>query len=121
MQRVNDVCERHGITHSQYNVLRILAGQPDGHARCDIARRLIDRSPDVTRLIDRLERSGFVERGWSPQNRRLSVAKITPAGQKLLDAMKPEMCALHQQLSDTVSPEDLEALVRVSNQLVAEP
>ena len=120
MQRVNDLCARHGITHSQYNVLRILAGQPEGHARCDIARRLIDRSPDVTRLIDRLERAGLVERGWSPQNRRLSVAKITPAGQKLLDDMKPEMCALHRKMAESLSAADLEALVRITNQLAAD-
>jgi DNA-binding MarR family transcriptional regulator len=120
MQRVNAICERHGITHSQYNVLRILAGQPEGHARCDIARRLIDRSPDVTRLVDRLERAGLVERGWSPQNRRLSVAKITAAGRARLDAIKPEMCSLHRELAASLSREDLETLVRISNRLATE-
>src|ERR1700753_2794156 len=50
------VVEPFGITQPQYNVLRILRGvHPDGHPRRDIAARMIDRAPDVTRIIDRLE------------------------------------------------------------------
>jgi DNA-binding MarR family transcriptional regulator len=113
-QRMNEICERHGITNSQYNVLRILAGCPDGQARCDIAKRLIDRAPDVTRLVDRLERSGLVERSWSPENRRHSIARITPAGATLLDTMKADMCAIHQEFAAALSPADLETLVRIS-------
>jgi DNA-binding MarR family transcriptional regulator len=119
-QRVNEICERHGITNSQYNVLRILAGCPEGHARCDIAKRLTDRAPDVTRLVDRLERSGYVERSWSAENRRHSIARITPAGATLLDAMKPDMCAIHKEVAAALSPADLEALVRISSQLAAD-
>ena len=120
MQQVNEVCERHGITHSQYNVLRILAGEPEGHPRCEIAKRLIDRAPDVTRLIDRLERSGLVERGWSRENRRHSIAKITPAGLKLLDTMRPDMCRLHQECSKGLTQDELKALVRIGNRLVSD-
>ena len=119
-QRVNEICERHGVTNSQYNVLRILAGCPEGHARCDIAKRLTDRAPDVTRLVDRLERSGYVERTWSPENRRHSIARITPAGAALLQAMQPDMCAIHREIADALSPADLEALVRISHRLTAD-
>src|ERR1700736_1567714 len=53
---MDELCESHRITRPQYNVMRILRGvHPQGHARCEIARRMIDRSPDVTRLVDRLQ------------------------------------------------------------------
>ena len=65
-ERMDRVCAEHGITHGQYNVLRILRGaHPDGHPRGEIAARLIERAPDVTRLVDRLERHGYVERARS--------------------------------------------------------
>ena len=74
-----------GITHAQYNVLRILRGAgPEGLPRCEIACRMIDRAPDVTRLIDRLERRRLVERGRDHADGRRSVTRITRAGVVLL-------------------------------------
>ena len=58
--RFENIIEPFGITASQYNVLRILKGAPEGHPRCEIIVRMIDRAPDITRLIDRLEKSGLV-------------------------------------------------------------
>ncbi len=76
---LEEVCAAHGITHDQYNVLRILRGvHPEGHPRYAIAERLIDRSPDVTRLLDRLEREGFVGRSRSDEDRRLSISLNGP-------------------------------------------
>lgn len=57
------VCEEHGITRAQYNVLRILRGvHPGGHARCEIACRMLDRASDITRLVDRLQARRLVKR-----------------------------------------------------------
>src|SRR6202166_638342 len=57
------LCAEVGLSASQYNVLRILRGvHPEGHSRCEIARRMIERAPDVTRLVDRLEKRGWGER-----------------------------------------------------------
>jgi DNA-binding MarR family transcriptional regulator len=113
-QRLNDVCRRHGITHDQYNILRILRGvHPEGHPRFEIANRLIRRAPDVTRLIDRLERQGLVERGWSPENRRLSIATITGAGLALLGELDPELHALEQEMVAGLSAGELRELSRV--------
>src|SRR5215204_1880034 len=93
-QRMNDVCREHGVTHDQYNILRILRGvHPTGHPRCEIAKRLISRAPDVTRLLDRLVRQGLVERGWAPDNRRHSIATITPVGLALLEKIDPQIDA----------------------------
>jgi DNA-binding MarR family transcriptional regulator len=84
--------EKHGMTQGQYNVLRILKGALlEGYARGTIAQRLIDRAPDVTRLIDRLEERGLVERVRSTRDRRLSVTRITPRGIELVERMQPSM------------------------------
>ena len=57
------LCEQHRITRAQYNVLRILRGvHPQGHARCEIARRMVDRASDITRLVDRLQARRLVKR-----------------------------------------------------------
>src|SRR5262245_52925784 len=76
--RVEQVCAEHGISEGQYNVLRILRGiHPDGYARCDISGRMVDRAPDVTRLIDRLQKQSLVERARGGADRRQSMTRIT--------------------------------------------
>ena len=105
------VCERHGLTHTQYNLLRILRGAPpEGHPRYEIANRLISRAPDVTRLLDRLDRQGLIERGWAPDNRRLSVARITDKGRALLAAVDPEVAVLQDTLLTPLTRAQTEAL-----------
>jgi DNA-binding MarR family transcriptional regulator len=80
------------VSMAQYNVLRILGGaQPDGHPRCEVARRMIDRAPDVTRLIDRLEARGLVARERDAEDARRSRARITAAG---VDALHQATAAL---------------------------
>jgi DNA-binding MarR family transcriptional regulator len=80
----------HGVTLPQYNVLRILRGVfPEGHPRCEIATRMLDRAPDVTRIIDRLEEKNYVERDRAGKDRRHSIARITKEGLRLLDGMEP--------------------------------
>src|SRR3712207_9311666 len=57
--RLDEICGRHGVTTDQFNILRILRGvYPDGHPRYEIAQRMINRLPDVTRFLDRLEQIG---------------------------------------------------------------
>ena len=117
-QRLNDLCRTYDITHDQYNILRILRGvHPEGHPRFEIANRLVSRAPDVTRLLDRLERQGLVARGWSPENRRHSIARITDAGLDLLAAIDPELHALQRTVTAGIARDDLEACLRVCNQV----
>ena len=118
LQRINELCRRHGVTHDQYNLLRILRGaQPDGLARLEIGKRLISRAPDVTRLVDRLERQGLVERGWAPENRRYSVTRITPAGLELLATVDPELHALQREITRGLSADELETFSRTCDRL----
>jgi DNA-binding MarR family transcriptional regulator len=115
--------ERHGITADQYNVLRILRGvHPDGHPRNEVARRMIHRAPDVTRMLDRLVRQGLVRRRRNPEDRRESVATITDAGLVLLERLDPEVYATQTAITDALSPRELRELVRLCDALVpAEP
>jgi DNA-binding MarR family transcriptional regulator len=113
-------CAAHGITRSQYNVLRILRGvYPDGHPRQEITRRMVDRSPDVTRLIDRLETAGYVVRDRTDSDRRLSIARITEKGLALLEVMNPAFVAIYDMIAERLSPDELEALSRICEHLYA--
>jgi DNA-binding MarR family transcriptional regulator len=113
-ERTDRVLEESGITQAQYNLLRILRGaHPGGYPRCDIAERMIDRAPDVTRLIDRLERQGLVERDRSDKDRRLSISRITPAGLELIDRVNPALAEAHAYLADRISAKDRLELSRI--------
>ena len=116
--RIDQMCEAHGITASQYNVLRILRGsKAGGYARCEIAQRLVERAPDVTRLIDRLEQRGWVARDRSNEDRRRSVTRITIAGLRLLESMEPVFQELDRWLEARLSPRDRKELSRILEQL----
>ncbi len=118
-QAADALCARHGITGDQMNVLRILRGaHPQGHPRYEVGRRLMRRSPDVTRLLDRLERQGLIARGRSGDDGRLSVARITKAGLKLLATIDPEVDALMQSVTRPLSQAQLRELARLCDALV---
>ena len=78
----------YGITGTQYNVLRILRGvKPDGLCGREIGERMITRVPDVPRLLERLEKAGFISRERDPNDRRHVTARITDKGEALLEQM----------------------------------
>ncbi len=111
----------HDLTISQYNVLRILKGvHPEGHARCDIARRLINRAPDLTRMIDRLERRGLVERARSDQDRRRSITRVTRRGLDLVGRLAPAAAALHREVARRLTRAEMAELSRLCEKLYAE-
>ncbi|HMN49038.1 MAG TPA: MarR family transcriptional regulator [Ignavibacteriaceae bacterium] len=105
------VLSRYGLTMPQYNVLRILKGvYPKGHPRCEIISRMIEPAPDVTRIIDRLIKDKLVERFNSPEDKRLSMTRITEKGIKLLDKAHPEIQALGSYISETLSNSEKKTL-----------
>lgn len=74
-----------GLTHEQYNVLRILKGKhPDAMCVKDINSRMIEKSSNVPRIIDRLVVKKLVKRSTNPQDKRHTVMTLTPAGQNIL-------------------------------------
>ena len=117
--RLSTVIAAHGITADQYNVLRILRGvYPEGHPRHEIARRLIRRAPDVTRMLDRLVRRKLITRVRDPRDGRLSVAKITSAGIAVLKRIDPEVEQVQQQATAMLTPAERKELVRLCERLV---
>lgn len=84
-----------GLTAEQYNILRILNSAEAGLASMQIAERMLHRTPDITRMIDRLERAGLVERCQTREDRRLVIVKITDAGRERIEAIDPPLTDLH--------------------------
>jgi DNA-binding MarR family transcriptional regulator len=120
-QKGQSLCESFGITTAQYNVLRILKGvYPNGHARCAIAERMIERAPDVTRLLDRLVSQALARRFPSTDDARKSVATITQKGLNLLEKMKPAIDALDNQLTERLTNEELVTLSRICEKIYSE-
>lgn len=78
------VLKAEDLSSTQYNVLRILRGSPEGLTCGEIACRMITRDPDITRLLDRLEKRGLISRWREAKDRRVVMAQITAEGLKLL-------------------------------------
>jgi DNA-binding MarR family transcriptional regulator len=106
------VIEPHGITPQQYNVLRILRGAgPDGLPTLSIGERMIEQTPGVTRLIDRLERKGLVARTPCPRDRRRVFCTMTNKGLDLLIELDDPINRWDSQAVSVLPPSDLDLLV----------
>ncbi len=75
---VSQFLKAEGLSATQYNVLRILRGAPDGLTCGEIGARMITRDPDITRLVDRLEKQNLVIRGRENSDRRVVSTRIAP-------------------------------------------
>jgi len=104
----------HGLSEPQYNVLRILRGaDAEGRTCGEIAERMITRDPDVTRLLDRLERAGLVQRERSPADRRVVITRITRDGLELTDALDAPVAERMQRRLAPLSEPELRELSRL--------
>ncbi|HYH08149.1 MAG TPA: MarR family transcriptional regulator [Thermoanaerobaculia bacterium] len=110
-------CDEFGLTHAQYNVLRIVRGAPEGRARTEIGARMLDRAPDVTRILDRLEQRGLVERARGAEDKRQSIARITRKGAALLDEMDPRIRAVHEWFASKITRADAKELSRIAEKI----
>src|ERR1700738_533948 len=103
-----------GLTGTQYNALRILRGAgPEGLPCREIGERMITRDPDVTRLLDRLEDRGFVQRARAKHDRRVIYGKITAAGLKLLREMDGPLEKFGREMLHHVGQEKLKQLIEL--------
>lgn len=91
------ILREHDLSANQYNVLRILRGSPEGLLCGEISTRMISRDPDITRLLDRLEKRGLVGRCREHPDRRRVFVRITPAGLDLLAGLHPFVCETHRR------------------------
>src|SRR5947199_1137702 len=88
----------HGLTPSQYNVLRILRGEGKPLPILEIASRTITVVPGITGLIDRLEQAGFVNRLRCEKDRRVIYVALADHGTRALAALDEPLAALHREL-----------------------
>jgi DNA-binding MarR family transcriptional regulator len=102
------------ITATQYNVLRILRGaEPDGLCRNEVRERLLNRMPDATRLLDRMEEAGLVTRSREANDRRMVRTHITKQGRKLVDSLDAPVAAEHQNQLGHLTSEELKTLIKL--------
>ena len=87
-QQAEQLLKAHSLTGAQYNVLRILRGaEPEGLACSNISDRMISHDPDMTRLLDRMEKRALITRQRQKDDRRVVKTRITPAGLDLLKGL----------------------------------
>lgn len=106
--------EPFGITGQQYNVLRILRGaRPDPLPTLEIAERMMEQAPGITRLLDRLEAKGLVARERCVADRRQVLCSITRPGVELLGLMDERVDAADEAVVDALSRDELSQLLRL--------
>ncbi|HLB87467.1 MAG TPA: MarR family winged helix-turn-helix transcriptional regulator [Terriglobales bacterium] len=109
-----EMLKQHGLSPTQYNALRILRGAgAKGLACSEIGERMINRDPDITRLVDRLERRGLVRRRREQKDRRVITTCITPAGLEALKALDRPIEEFHRHLLGHLGESRLHSLIRL--------
>ncbi len=107
------------LSISQYNVLRILRGShPTRLPSSEVGARMVARDPDVTRLVDRLERRGLVDRRCSETDRRVVEIGITPQGLALLKTLDPHVDRLPPALVGGLGQKKLAQLSALLDELL---
>jgi DNA-binding MarR family transcriptional regulator len=107
------VLKAEDLSPTQYNVLRILRGAPEGLPCGEIANRMITRDPDITRLLDRLEKRNLISRCRQSEDRRMVLVRIAPEGLKLLARMDDPVREAHRKQLGHMGRERLRALLRL--------
>jgi DNA-binding MarR family transcriptional regulator len=107
------VLKAEDLSATQYNVLRILRGAPEGLPCGEIGSRMITRDPDITRLLDRLEKRELISRCRETKDRRMVMARITPEGLKVLARLDAPVQEAHRKQWGHMGRERLRALTEL--------
>jgi len=117
-QAMADFLRDYQLSHTQYNVLRILRGaEPDGATCSGIAERMITRDPDITRLLDRMETRMLVARERSREDRRVVITRITAAGLELVGSIDEPLRQFLRARMGSMDRQDLAGLIGQLEQL----
>jgi DNA-binding MarR family transcriptional regulator len=118
-ERLDRICGEFDISRQQYNILRILKGaKGEGYQCGDIAGRMLDRAPDITRRIDNLEKQGFAERTRSDVDRRVVITRITDKGLELLDRMNDRIQEFHDIIRQRLTKQECADLTALCEKLI---
>lgn len=110
-RRVEEVVASEGITSQQYNVLRILRGARAPLPTMEIAERMIEPAPGITRLIATLEEKGLVKREQWAGDRRQVLCQVTPVALRILERLEGPMNELDDTTTATLSPDKIDVLL----------
>lgn len=110
---VGAAIEPHGLTSQQFNVLRILRGAGEPLPVLEVAERMLERTPGITRLLDRLDRKGLISRERCATDRRQVHCSITPKGLRLLAELDDVVQAADDQAFESLDPHELRELTRL--------
>ena len=95
---VNETLKQADLTHTQYNVLRILRGAGQAGASCsEISERLVTKDSDITRLLNRMETRGLISREREAKDRRVIITRITAIGLRLLAGLDKPIERCHRR------------------------
>ena len=111
--RFSRLFREHGLTPSQYNILRILRGEGAPLPILEIAGRTITVVPGITGLIDRLEKAGFVVRQRCPGDRRVIYVALTDKGARIVADLDQPVAQLHKTLLGHMNHAELRELSRL--------
>ena len=111
--RFGRLFREYDLTHSQYNVLRILRGERKPMPCLEIGDRMIQVVPAMTGLLDRLEKQGLVQRERCTEDRRVVYVDLTDAARELLKSMDDPVTELHKQLLGHLTQAELKELSRL--------
>jgi DNA-binding MarR family transcriptional regulator len=95
-RQLTQVIKSEDLSSAQYNVLRILRGAPEGLPCGEIGARMTAHDPDITRLLDRLEKRSLISRCRESKDRRMVLTRITPEGLELLARLDEPVRAQHR-------------------------
>jgi DNA-binding MarR family transcriptional regulator len=110
-QRVEILLRTAGLSGTQYNVLRILRGAGKQGLTCgETGERMVTHDPDITRLLDRLEKRKLITRARNTSDRRVVTTRITPEGLRLLGTLDKPVAKLHRSLFRHMAQGDLKKL-----------
>lgn len=108
---VEEVLKTQGLSVATYNVLRILRGAgKDGRMCHEIGKHMVTRVPDVTRLVDRLEKSGLATRDRCSKDRRVVHVRISPKGEEVLRVLDAPVMQTHKEHLGHMTPAQLREL-----------
>lgn len=118
--QMSDIIKEYGITMVHYNVLRILRGAGANGIPCGtVAERMVNKEPDITRLLDRMEKLELIVRARDQSDRRVVITQITEHGLTILEKLEAPLKAMRQQQFEGVSSEKLEQLLGIIQEIQA--
>lgn len=110
-RRAEEAVRSEGLSLPQYNVLRILRGARTPLPTMEIAERMVEDTPGITRLVNSLEENGFIRREQWPGDRRQVLCQITPAGLRILDRLDPLVDAVDDATTGTLTEPQVDELL----------